>query len=58
MARRARTSLKRSSSGDSRRRSRRGSFIVAGCSTCTTSHSGRPSGNPTIASEGRPHRGG
>jgi hypothetical protein len=48
--------LKRSSSGDSRRRSRLESSIVAGCSMCTTSHSGRPSGNLTTASESRPHR--
>ena len=36
-----RTSSGRSSSGDSRRRSRRESSIAAGCSTSTTSRSGR-----------------
>ena len=48
----------RSSSGGSPRRSRPGSSIAAGCSTSTTSRSGRPSASPTAGSGSRTHRGG
>ena len=52
-ARRAPTSSRRSSSDDSRRRSRRASSIADGCSTSTTSRSGRPSASLTTDSGSR-----
>ena len=56
MARRARTSSRRWSSGDSRHRLPRASSIAAGCFTSTTSRSGRPSASPTTASGSPPRR--
>jgi hypothetical protein len=45
-----------SSSGDSRRRSRRESSIVAGYSMCTNKPLGAAIGQPDNRSESRPHR--
>ena len=47
--------IRRLSSVDSRHRSRRESSIEAGCSTCITSRSGRPSASLTIDSENPLH---